>query len=56
MEVQYPLNDHACIMFGLGSQFMESVDDDIPSNLDANKSDTKGEDEYDDDDINALED
>lgn len=61
MEVQYPVNDHARAMLGLGPQFVEPVNNDIPSNPDANKSYTEDDepedDEAEDDDkIPALED
>lgn len=45
MEAQYYLNDYARAMLGLEPQFVEPVDDDIPSDPDANKSDTEDDDE-----------
>lgn len=41
-------------MLGLKPQFVESADDDIPSDPDANKSDTEDNEEDDDEEILAL--
>lgn len=56
VEAQYPLNDHARALLGLGPQFVEPIDDDIPSDPDANKSDTEDDEEEDDDEPLELED
>lgn len=56
VEAQYPLNDHVHALLVLGPQFVELVEDDIPSDLDANKSDMEDNDEDEDDEMPALED
>lgn len=56
VEIQYPLNDHARAMLGIGPQFIEQLDDDISSDLEANKSDTEEEDEEEVDDTSKEED